>query len=307
MTSGEKPVEKYGADFGLDKPLDETILYEKVDTHIAKVILNRPERHNALFLPDMWGELRRKIDLGIQDDGVKVIILCANGKNFCAGDDLRRAPAEAFGLRPRQRLGQSKRILGMWNMRDDLFPATLYCPKTIIASCQGAVLAGGLYPALGAELLIASEDAYFAHPGMRIGFGGFEPALQLLLLRMGPTRAREFLLTTRRISAQEGKEWGFVNSVVPKDKLEEETMRFAKAVAAHSTDGLMIGRIQMHMFWDLMGMRASMGSAACLAHPLFTNMVWRDDEVNFLKYRSEHGIKEAFDKVKSAWADLGFD
>ena len=302
----EKKEAKYGADAGIEKPIEETILYEKVDKHIAKVILNRPEKANALYLPDMWEELHKKMELGIQDDDVKVIILCGNGNTFCAGDDLRRAPSEAFGLRPHQRLPQTKRILGMWNMREHLFPATLYNPKTVIASVQGAALAAGMTLALCCDLIIASEDAFFGHPGMRIGFGGFDPGLWVCALKMGINRGREILLTTRNVPAQEGKEWGFVNSVVPREKLEEETMRYAKAVSFHAADGLMIGRIQMHMLWDLLGTRTSMGTFTSLAHPLFTNLVWRDDEFNFLKVRSQQGIKEAFAQQKSMWEALGF-
>lgn len=301
-----KPV-VYGTDAGIGKPLEETVLYEKVDKHIAKVILNRPEKGNALYLPEMWTIFRKQMDLAIQDDDVKVVILCGNGDTFCAGDDLRRAPSEGFGLKPGQRLPQSRRILGFWNMRENLLRSTLYSPKTVIASVQGGAIAAGMTLALTCDLVICSEDAYMAHPGMRIGFGGADPGMYIALLKMGINRSREMLLTTRKVYAKELKEWGVVNSIVPRAKLEEETMRYAKAIAAHATDGLMIGRMMMQMFYDLMGTKAGLQTQVCMAHPLFTNLVWRDDEFNFLKYRNEHGLKEAFEAQNRIWGDLGFE
>ena len=79
------------------------VLYEKIDTHIAKVTLNRPERHNAVLVPDGAREIHRKLSMGYDDDEVKVIILTGVGQSFCSGDDLRRTPFEAAGGGRRQR------------------------------------------------------------------------------------------------------------------------------------------------------------------------------------------------------------
>jgi enoyl-CoA hydratase len=87
--------------------------------------------------------------------------------------------------------------------------------------------------------------------------------------------------------------------------LEKRTLQWAKAVSAHSTDGLMIGKTMIHILYDLLGMHGAF-TASNLAHPLFTNMKWRDDEFNFLKVRSEKGAREAFRLREEIWSKEGF-
>jgi 1,4-dihydroxy-2-naphthoyl-CoA synthase len=74
--------------------IDNLVLYEKVDTHIAVITLNRPERLNAFLAPHSFLELRRKVERAEEDDDIKVIVLTAKGTTFSAGVDLRRTPVE---------------------------------------------------------------------------------------------------------------------------------------------------------------------------------------------------------------------
>ena len=97
-----------------------------------------------------------------------------------------------------------------------------------------------------------------------------------------------------------------VNSVVAEENLADEALRYARAIATHSADGLMIGKHGLQMFWELMGM-STYGAFVKMAHPLFTNLVWRDDEFNFLRERNERGAKEALAELNKRWKDLGFD
>ena len=84
-------------------------------------------------------------------------------------------------------------------------------------------------------------------------------------------------------------------------------MRYARAVANHSTDGLMLGRKAMQMFWSMMGM-AQWNAFCQVAHPLFTNLVWREDEANLYKERQSAGSASAALKaVYRRWEDLGFE
>jgi enoyl-CoA hydratase len=119
-------------------------------------------------------------------------------------------------------------------------------------------------------------------------------------------RAMEVLLTGRSISAQELKDWGIANSVVPAAQLEAEAMRYARAVAALSTDGLMLGKRALQQFYHGIGMGAFQNFAS-VGHPLFTNLVWREDEYNFLKERNVEGNKEAWIKLNKIFGDQGFD
>lgn len=295
----------YGAGLGAEKPVEEMVLYEIVEPHIAKVTLNRPERHNALFEPDMIDELARKMTIAQDDDSVKVIIVTGNGQSFCAGADLRRPPVEAFGLKKGERLPQSFRMRGITQAQQRMEKSFLFNSKTVIAACHGATLAGGFQMAMQADLIVSSDDAFFGEPESRLGFAGFDTLLPVILLRLGINRGYEAIITGRSISAQELRDWGVISSVVPREQLMDEAMRYARAVAAHATDGLMLGRHAMQMFWQIMGY-PEWSSFMRVAHPLYTNLKWRDDEFNFLRERNKHSVRDAIKARNAIWEDLGF-
>jgi enoyl-CoA hydratase len=281
--------------------VDNLVLYEKVDTHIAVITLNRPERLNAFLAPDSFLELRRKVERAEDDDDIKVIVLTGAGSAFAAGVDLRRTPVEDAGLRPGQRLPQSKRM----RMASYGAPNLLMCDKTVIAAVNGPCIAAGMHFALSCDMIIAGSGARFGEPESRIGFAGFSPAWPLLALKLGPNRARAMLLTGRLLSAEQLEQWGVVESVVPPEQLMDEALRYARAVAWHSTDNLMIGRRSMQLFYELLGLSAY-DTWTSIAHPLFTNVVWREDEFNFMRERNKRGMSGTLKELRQQWSEMGF-
>lgn len=290
----------------LEKPLGETVLYDKITSEIATVTLNRPHKHNALYPPDMFYEVTRKIGMAVDDDDVKVIILKGNGPSFCSGDDLNLAPYDTFGGAPGTRPSQRVRVKATLTWINGLYRSVLYCPKTIICQAHGWTIGVGLGILLGCDMTIAAESAKFGQRQQRVGFAGLSMGWQFILLfTVGYKRMREWQLSGRTLDAQEAKEWGVVNYVVPDDKLEEETLRWAKAVALNPADGLMIAKTHLHMMFDLLGMPGQY-SAGALAYPLFTNLKWEGEDFNFLKRRAELGVTKAFAEREARWAELGF-
>jgi enoyl-CoA hydratase len=155
----------------------------------------------------------------------------------------------------------------------------------------------GFQLVLLADIAIAAESARFSRAEQRIGFGGQDPFTHALsILSIGLKRTRELLLTGRQIDAETACAWGLVNEVVPDGELDERALAWARAIAAHATDGIVIGRILHQITLDAMGLRQSY-QASLLSHPLFTNLVWREDEWNFLRER------DAADRTSSAFAD----
>ena len=289
-----------------EEDLSNSVLYEVVEDHICKITLNRPHRKNAILTPGMNERLLDAFARAQEDDEVKVIVFGGVGSDFCSGEDTVRVPVEAFGLKKGGRLGQSKRMRGIRKLLDSTLNGTLWGDKVVILAAQGAVLGQGFSFAMTADILILADDAYVARKQSRIGFAHFETQMPMTLMRLGLNRGMEILLTGRTMSAQELKDWGVANSVVPRDSLEDEAMRYARAIAAQSTDGLMLGKRALHQYLHGMGMGAFQNFAT-VAHPLFTNMVWREDEANFLKMRNEHGGKNAMNKLNAIWDDLGFE
>ena len=284
--------------------IEDLVLYEVVERHIARITLNRPERRNAIQFPEMNDALRGAIATAENDDDIKVVILTGAGEHFCAGEDVRRTPVETFGLQKGKRLPQSYRIRGISQNLDGDF---MLSDKTVIAAVRGAALGLGFKIALQCDLIVAADDAKFGRPQTRIGLGGFDMYLPVLLLRLGINRGYEALITGRTIPAEELERWGVLASVVPADGLQDEALRYARAVANHSTDGLMIGRKAIQMFWEMMGW-PQWNTFVQVAHPLFTNLVWREDEANLYKELERTGsASAALKSVYRRWEDLGFD
>ena len=284
---------------------DSWVLYDVIEPHIARITINRPERRNAILSPDMHELFEERLRRAERDDDVKVVLLAGEGPDFSAGDDVRRMPVEKAGLKKGTKLPQTARIGNARRLHRHL-TNWLEFPKTVIAVCRGAALGAGFNLVLAADLVIAAEGATFGRPQARIGFAGFSTAMPLVLLKLGVNRGYEAMITGRRISVDELREWGVVSSVVPEGELDDEAMRYARAIAHHSADGLMIGKQALITFWHAAGM-AQFGDWVEMAHPVFTNLVWRDDEFNFFKERGERGAKEALGELNRRYAEWGFD
>jgi enoyl-CoA hydratase/carnithine racemase len=284
---------------------DDWVLYDVVEPHIARITINRPDRRNAILSPDMHELFEERLRRAERDDAIKVVLLTGAGKDFCAGDDVRRLPVERAGLKKGGKLPQTARIGNARRLHRHL-TNWLEFPKTVIAVCQGTTVGAGLNLVLAADLVIAAQGATFGRPQARIGFAGFSTAMPLVLFKLGVNRGYEAMITGRKISVDEMKDWGVVSSVVPEADLEAEAMRYARAIAHHSADGLMIGKQALIAFWHAAGM-AQFGDWVEMAHPVFTNIVWRDDEYNFFKERGARGAKEALGELNRRYAEWGFE
>ncbi|OBI85676.1 enoyl-CoA hydratase/isomerase family protein [Mycobacterium asiaticum] len=290
------------AEFEVDP---DWVRYEVVEPHIAQIVINRPDRRNAILSPDMHGLFRDRLNLAEEDDDVKVVVLVAEGKDFCSGDDVRRLPAEKAGLQKGKRLPQTVRLANARRLHHHL-TNWLEFPKTVIAACQGATLGAGMNLALAADILVVAEDMYLARPQARIGFAGFSTAMPLALLKLGPNRGYEAMITGRKVPASELRDAGVAASVVPADSLRDEAMRYARAIAHHSADGLMVGKHALITFWHAVGM-AQFGDWVPMGHTVFSNLSWREDEFNFMKERGERGAREAMAELERRYQQWGFD
>ena len=291
-----------GASFEVD---EDWVRYEVIEPHIAQITINRPDRRNAILSPEMHSMFADRLHRAEDDDEVKVVILVAEGNDFSSGDDVRRLPVEQAGLRKGKRLAQTARMGNARRLHRHL-TNWLEFPKTVIAACQGATLGAGMNLALAADILVVSDDMYLARPQARIGFAGFSTAMPLALLKLGPNRGYEAMITGRKIRAGELKDWGVAASVVPAAELRGEALRYARAISHHSADGLMVGKHALIAFWHAVGM-AQFGDWVPMGHTVFSNLSWRDDEFNFMKERGERGGREALAELERRFSEWGFE
>jgi enoyl-CoA hydratase/carnithine racemase len=203
----------------------------KVDKRdwIGVVTLNRPAELNT-FTTRFSQELNialRELD---GDSDVRVVVIKGEGKHFSAGIDLKDMP------------GKGTIELRNWIRAMDEHNFTIArMEKPVIACVHGAAVANGMGLACACDLTIASEDAKFGTTAINVGLYCFGPSASLSRC-VGKKRALELLLTGEVIDARKAFEWGLVNRVVPKEKLEEEAMAFARELAKKSPIALKMAK-----------------------------------------------------------------
>lgn len=209
----------------MDKPL---VLQETVDG-IALITLNHPEKRNALSR-EMLETLRAVLSEIRTGRTVKSVVLRAAGPVFSSGHDLR----ELDGIAPEQ--AQS-----LFALCTEVMELVRALPQPVIAQVQGLATAAGCQLAASCDLVVASEVAQFATPGVKIGLFCSTPAVAVC--RAVPAKkALEMLLTGNPLSAAEAERAGLVNRVVPAERLGEETLQLARQIASASAETLALGK-----------------------------------------------------------------
>ena len=204
------------------------VIYD-IHDGIVFLTLNNPERRNALSSA-MMEELRRCLADAETSPEVKVVVIAARGPVFSSGHDLREL---AQGDREDQTL--------VFALCTDLMESVRLLPKPVIASVQGLATAAGCQLVATCDLVVASEDAAFATPGVDIGLFCTTPAVALG--RAVPAKvAMEMLLTGEPVSARDALKSGLVNRVVPGDDLHEATLALARKVASAPTSTVSMGK-----------------------------------------------------------------
>ena len=230
----------------------ETVIYEKVEDKIFRLTLNRPEKLNALS-QKLLAELDQVMDEYSADPEASVLIIRGAGRAFSAGYDLQgtQHPGSTFTV-TNDRLGLH-RTIERWQRLWTL-------PKPTIAQVHGFCLAGGTEFIGHCDIVFASEDAQFGHPAGRAL--GILPTLSMWPVLMGPRKTKEYFFTGDYMSAQEALDWHLVNRVYPREKLEEETLAYARRVALVPAELLMLHKAAVNRYLDILGIRAAEQSSA---------------------------------------------
>ena len=200
------------------------IVYEKCSDGIAKITINRPQVHNA-FRPQTVMEMSRALNDARNDADVGVIILTGMGENaFCSGGDQKvRGTGGYVGDDGTPRLN----VL-------DLQREIRTCPKPVVAMVAGWCVGGGHVLHMMCHLTIAAENAMFGQTGPRVGSfdGGWGASYMARIV--GQKKAREIWFLCRFYNAREALDMGLVNTVVPLEKLEAETVQWCREMLANS-------------------------------------------------------------------------
>jgi len=201
------------------------------DRGVATLTLNRPERFNPLSSA-MISALQAELNQIAEDSSVRVVVLAAKGKGFCAGHDLQEMRAHAGDqVWQRQLFDECSRMM----------VSLTKMPQPVIARVHGIATAAGCQLVSMCDLAVAAESAKFAMPGVNIGVFCSTPAVGVAR-NIGRKRAMEMLITGTPIDAKTAMDWGLVNRVVPADTLDAEVERFVEAVLARSPAAVRLGK-----------------------------------------------------------------
>jgi dihydroxynaphthoic acid synthetase len=217
----------------------DNVLYEKKD-RIARITINRPEVRNALD-----SKTREELAIAIEDawvdNDIGVIVLTGAGdKAFCAGGDLSwivdpKKKVDAYYMLVHYRLTTAMRC----------------CGKPIIARVDGFCIGGGNELNMLCDLTIASEGSIFGQAGPLVGSAPIWYGLQQLQHSVGDKKTREVVYLCNRYTAREAMEMGWVNKVVPKDKLDDEVNAWCQRLLEMSPQSLRIAKLQINFVSDM--------------------------------------------------------
>lgn len=249
---------------------DEPVEY-RVEDGVALLTLSRPQFNNVQN-SQMTYALDAAFRRAVDDDSVKAIVLGGTGKHFSAGHDI--------GTPGRDVNRPFERAHLWWDHTNKPGGEFLYAreqevylnmcrrwreiPKPTIAMVQGACVAGGLMLAWVCDLIVASEDAFFQDPVVRMGIPGVEYFAHAF--EMHPRIAKEFLFLGERMPAARAYELGMVNRVVPREALADETLDIARRIAAQPRMGLALTKQAVNHIEDLQGKRSGMEAAFAWHH-----------------------------------------
>ncbi|MEJ8859437.1 crotonase/enoyl-CoA hydratase family protein [Variovorax robiniae] len=267
---------------------------DAAEPRIARLLLNRPERLNAIN-DQTPREIRAAVEWANDDNEVHVIVIEGAGKGFCGGYDLSQ-----FGEGELDHPCQQERF--PWDPMDDYaymkrntedFMTLWKSPKPTIAKVHGYAAAGGSDIALCCDLLVMAEDARIGYMPTRV-WGC--PTTAMWTYRLGPTRAKQLMFTGDTIDGRKAAEWGLANEVVPADQLEDATMKLAKRIAGVPRSHLAMHKMVVNQVMLTMGLEQSQQMAT-----VFDGITRHNPEgMWFRRHAQAEGFKSAVQ-----WRDSG--
>ena len=243
---------------------------------IAIVTLNRPQRRNALSL-ELMSELIACFNEIGRDRSLRAVILAAAGKVFCSGHDL----SEMVG----RDINDYREV---FDVCTELMTRVQSIPQPVIAQVQGIATAAGCQLVATCDLAVASDQAAFATPGVKIGLFCTTPMVALSRA-IGRKRALQMLMTGDMIDALTAVEWGLINIAVPAAELEQQTRKLAARIAEASSLTVALGKQAFYTQIDL-----DQPKAYAYAKEVMS--------MNSLAADAQEGISAFLEKRQACWA-----
>lgn len=272
--------------------MSEPVLLEESLGPVRRLTLNRPEVLNALS-NELVEALSAALARVAGDETARVVVIRGAGRAFCAGYDLKEEAEQHAKHGAPDREGWRRELAGSVERMLEVFDH----PKPVIAEVHGYCLAGGCDLMMMCDLAVASDDALFGEPEIRFGSGVVTMVMPWLI---GARKAKELLFTGEdRIPADESLRIGLVNRVVPRDRLEGETLALARQIAVLDPVAISLTKRSINSAWEIGGFRDALKANVDLDAEIESAEV--PERIEFNRIRQEQGLKAAI-----AWRDARF-
>jgi enoyl-CoA hydratase len=261
---------------------------------VARLLLNRPERYNAIN-DEMPREIRAAVEWANAQPAVQVIVVEGAGRGFCGGYDLGETAAEVIDHPCQQEAYPWDPMTDYAHMKRNTedFMSLWRSPKPTIAKVHGAAVAGGSDIAMCCDLLVVAEDARIGYMPTRV-WGC--PTTAMWTYRLGPLRAKQLMFTGDVIDGRTAADWGLANRCVPAEQLEEAVMQLAQRIAGVPASHLAMHKLVVNQVLLSMGLEQTQMFAT-----LFDGITRHNPEgLWFRRYAQEQGFKAAVQ-----WRDSG--
>ena len=268
--------------------------HDPSNPRIARLLLNRPERLNAIN-DQTPREIRAAVDWAVADKQVHVIIVEGAGKGFCGGYDLTHFGQSEIDhpCQQEQHPWDPMADYAFMKRNTEDFMSLWRCPKPTIAKVHGYAAAGGSDIALSCDLLVMAEDARIGYMPTRV-WGC--PTTAMWTYRLGPTRAKQMMFTGDTIDGKKAAAWGLANEVVPVGELEAATLALANRIAGVPSSHLAMHKMVVNQVMLTMGLEQSQQMAT-----VFDGITRHNPEgLWFRRYAQQEGFKAAVQ-----WRDSG--
>lgn len=258
----------------------DNILLEQTREHICTLTLNRPAQYNALS-GELLERLINAFDRIAQDDTIRVVVLTANGKAFCAGHDLREMrshPEREFQQRLFERCSR-------------MMQKIVQLPQPVIAKVQGGATAAGCQLVATCDLAVAADECKFAVSGINLGLFCSTPAVALSR-NVSRKRALCMLLTGEFIDSATAVEYGLINQAVAAGKLAQSVMSLAETIVAKPASAIRLGKRMYYQQLD-----QGLIDAYCVATDAIVG--------NMMLAEAQEGIDAFLEKRPPDWRQQG--
>jgi enoyl-CoA hydratase len=275
----------------------ETIDYSS-GAGIARLVLNRPERLNAIN-SQLVADLRGAIAAANDDRDVKVLVLSGAGRAFCAGYDLAWG-TQAEDAAQRAMSGQWDPVRDYTSMSRNVraYMSIWESPKPVIAQVHGWCVGGGTDLALCSDLIFMAEDTQIGYPPARV-WG--EPTTVMWVYRLGLEHAKRLMLSGEALSGLEAERLGLVSKALPADDLPDAVTTMARRLATIPLNQLIMSKLLVNQAYENMGLRTSQLIGTVfdgIARHTPEGVAWRDEAMR-------DGFREAVRRRDAPFGDYG--